>query len=190
MDDRRDTLIELGGRAAVAAAMVAVAWYLFATTKGDADDGGERFAGLICVVIAAIVIARPLAALISQPIGGLFYPRRTIPPEPGYSLAEAHRRHGRYEQAILEYRRIAAQFPAEVYPYVAMIEIVLVDLQDRARADAIAKQGLATLHDAASRSHLLWMLGRFTARLRSAELSPAAGTGGDRTESGTETERS
>jgi len=168
MDDRRDILIALAWRLLLAGPLGVIAWLLFAATRGDPNGGGERFLGLICAVAAAIIIAPPFAALIAQPAGGLFYPHRSARPEPRYSAAEGRRMRRRHEEAIAEFERIAEQFPAEVRPYVAMMEIALLDLHDSERAGAIVKRGLATLRDDASREHLLWKYRIAKVKLRDA----------------------
>jgi tetratricopeptide (TPR) repeat protein len=155
MDDRREILIALGWRILFAIPLGAIAWFLFATTIGDSGGAWKRLLGLACVVVAAVIIAAPLAALAAQPTGSLFFPRHAARREPAYSLAEARRKRGCYEEAIDEYQRIAEQFPAEVLPYIAMMEIASANLHDRERAAAIARRGLAMLRDEASRQELL-----------------------------------
>lgn len=150
-------LIELGWRALLAVPFVVMAWYLFATTSGNPDAGGKRLIGLACAVIVGVLVAPPLAGLAAEPWGVFFHPHRTAFPEPIYSIAEARRKRGQYEEAIEEYQKIAEQFPVEVRPYVAMMEIAFVNLRDSARTDAIAKRGLAALRDETSRMHLLRM---------------------------------
>ena len=173
MDDRRDLLIALGWRVPLAGLLGLTAWHLFATTIGDPNAGGERFLGLMCVVAAGIVAAPPLAVLLAVPAGSLFYPRRPARREPAYSGAQGRRKRGRYAEAIEEYQRIAEQFPTELHPHVAMVEIELVNLHDSPRADAIVKRGLATLRDEASRKQLLWTYGKLKAAMPNAPPTTA-----------------
>ncbi|MBI1816798.1 MAG: hypothetical protein HYR72_17605 [Deltaproteobacteria bacterium] len=155
MDDRREILIALGWRILFAIPLGVIAWLLFATTIGDSDGALKRLLGLACAIVAAIIIAAPLAALAAQPTGSLFFPRHAGRNEPAYSIAEAKRKRGRYEEAIDAYQTIAEQFPAEALPYIAMMEIAAVNLHDRGRAEAIARRGLAILRDESSREELL-----------------------------------
>jgi hypothetical protein len=166
LDERRDLFISLGGHLLLALPFVAIAWFLFATTVGDTNGAEARLAGVACVVTAGIIIARPLAGLVAEPAGSLFFPRHFSPPQPLYGIAEARRKQGRYEDAIEEYERVAGQFATEVHPYIAMMEIALVDLQDRTRAGAIVKRGMAILRDDASRHELLRAHRAVLARLR------------------------
>ena len=162
MDERRDILISLGRRILLAVPLLVTTWLLFSSTNADA---GRQFLGLACAAAAGIILAPPFAALIALPAGSLFFPRRPARPEPGYSVAEARRKRGEYEASIDEYQRIAEQFPAEVHPHVAMMEIAFVDLHDGERTDAIAKQALAMLRDDGSRQRLLRMHRAIKARV-------------------------
>ncbi len=155
MDDRRDILIALGWRMLFAIPLGVIAWFLFATTVGDSVGAWKRFLGLAFAVVGAIIIAEPIAALVAEPSGSLFFPRHAARVEPVYSLAEAKRKRGQYVEALDEYERIAAQFPAAVHPYIAMMEIAAADLHDGERAEAIARRGLSMLRDEASRQELL-----------------------------------
>jgi tetratricopeptide (TPR) repeat protein len=154
-DDRCELLIGLAWRALFASPLLGIAWYLFATTAGDADGGGKRLLGLMCVVGAAAIVGRGLPGLIAEPAGSLFYPRRVMLPGPVYSVAEARRARGKYEDALAEYERIIEQFPAELLAYVTMMEIAFVHLGDAERAESIVKRGLAALPDDGSRHSLL-----------------------------------
>src|SRR5262245_7863723 len=134
MDERREILISLAWRVLSAGILLAITWHLFTSTSGD--DAG-KFLGLACGVAAGIILAPPFAALIAQPAGSLFFPRRSSGPEPGYSLAETKRKRGQYEESIKEYQRITEEFPEDVRSYVAMMEIAFIHLHDPERTDAI-----------------------------------------------------
>jgi tetratricopeptide (TPR) repeat protein len=153
-DDRRDLFLALAAHVLAAAPFLATAWYLFESTR-DTADADKRLLGLSCAVAAGIIVARPLAALVAEPTGSLFFPRRAAEPEPGYSRAVAQRKRGRLQEAMAEYEQIAAQFPAEVRAYVAMIEIAIVDLNDAERARHIVERGLAALPDEPRQMELL-----------------------------------
>jgi hypothetical protein len=137
-DDRRDLFLALAAHALAATPFLAATWYLFESTR-DTADADKRLLGIFCAVAAGIIIARPLAALMAEPTGSLFFPRRAAEPQPGYSRAVAQRKRGQFNQAIAEYESIATQFPTEVRAFVAMIEIAIVDLHDAERARQIAR---------------------------------------------------
>ncbi len=151
MEDGRDLLIALGRRLLLALPFALAGWLLFATGGG----AERRILGLLCVVIAGIVVAPPLAGLIAEPAGGLFHPRHPARQEPSHDIAEARRRQGRYAEALDAYERVVERFPGDVSGWIAMLDVASVDLRDAARADAIARRALAALPDAASRMQFL-----------------------------------
>ena len=183
MDDRRDAVKALAWRAPVAGGLWLIGWHFLGTPGGVLDPNGQPFLALACIVAGAIVIARPFSDFIGEPAGSLFYPRSPTRPEPTYSGAQGRRMRGRFDEAIAEYQRIAEAFPAEVYPHTAMIEIALLDLKDRSRAEAIVSRALVSLRDADSRKQLLWMHGKLEAKLREASVGAPATSPGQADES-------
>jgi len=151
VEDRRDLLIALGQRLLLAAPFAVAAWLLFATGTG----AERRVLGLVCVVIAGIVVAPPLAGLIAEPAGGLFHPRHPARQQPSYDVAEARRRQGRFAEALDAYERVVERFPTDVHAWTAMLDVASLDLRDAARAEAIARRALAALPDEASRLQFL-----------------------------------
>jgi hypothetical protein len=166
-DDRRELWERLAGHLLAATPFLASTWYLFESTSGDTD--AKRFLGLACAVAAGIIIGRPIAGLVAEPAGSLFFPRSAARPEPGYSLPDTLRKRGQYEQALTEYAKITVQFPAELRAYIAMMEIALVDLHDRERTQVIARLALGQLADEPQRMELL----RVHRMLASRENSPS-----------------
>ncbi len=107
---------------------------------------GIGLVGCGLLIAGAIILARPLAQLLAEPSGSLFWPgERFSRPVPMFSIPQARRACGFYEQAILEYEQIAADYPDLVEPYIEMIDISLVNLKDPERAEAIYHRGLAKL---------------------------------------------
>ena len=159
MDDRRDIVLELVGRLRGAVPLAVLGWRLSAPANCgenlDAQCVTLWFAGLACILAAALVVAKPLAALVAEPVLSLFFPRHRARHEPAYSRADAIRLRGRYEDAIAAYQDIADEFPNELRPYVAMMEIALQNLGDAEFGDAIVKRGLTLLRDDPQRHELL-----------------------------------
>ena len=108
----------------------------------------------------------------AEPTGSLFFPQQAARREPGYSIAEARRKKGHYPNAIVEYEKIAAAFPNELTPYIAIMQIAFGNLGDATRGDAAAQRGLAMLRDDASRAELLRVHRTLKAKLRSAAPAP------------------
>lgn len=97
----------------------------------------------------AIILATPLAGLIAEKGGNLFWPG-TSPkrPPPAYSSPQAKRANGEYEEAIAELENIAKDHPEEVQPYVEAIDIAIADLENPARAKRIYLRGVSVLKKA------------------------------------------
>jgi hypothetical protein len=121
------------------------------------------------IVLGAVILAPPLARLLAESSGGLFYPGGRGRKEPMYSIPEARRARGEYEEAIADLRRIAAEYPRATRPYELMLTIAIVDLKDAARAEQIYRQGLAALRKRGERDELA----RFFATTRT-RLDPKA----------------
>ena len=94
-------------------------------------------------VLAAAVLARPLASLFSAGAGGLYLPGRRYGRKlPMYSIAQGLRRRGEVEKSLDYYERIAREYPRERDPYVAMMQIAAVEMKNIALSDAIYQRAL------------------------------------------------
>lgn len=170
MEDRRELWAALAWRTLAACPFAVTAAVLFASSTGCPDAALRRLLGLACVVVAAIIIGRGLAGLIAEPTGSLFYPTRVALPEPRRSIAESNRARGRYGEAIAAYEQVVEEFPTDLTSWIAMVEIALVHLQDRARGDALARRALLALGDEGSRLELVRVHRRAAQRLRDATM--------------------
>ena len=111
-----------------------------------AGDAGGMLLGFSFFLIAAIFLAGPIARLLAEPVGGLLWPKRYYDkPQPMYGIPQSKRAKGLPEEALAEYEKIVAVHPGEVRPHLEMIDIVLLDLKDPERADALYQRGLTTL---------------------------------------------
>ena len=101
--------------------------------------------GLGFMTIGVAIVMVPLAGFLAEPIGGLVYfqGRHRDKPGPIYSMAEAMRSAGHYQEALAEYERMTLEFPGEVKPYVEMIDIAVVSLKDGPLAESIFQKGMA-----------------------------------------------
>lgn len=131
------------------------------------------FCGVALAVTGAVLVGPLLAIVAAAPTGSLFYPRGQHRREPQYSGAIGRRMRGHYDDAIQEYERIASEFPQELLPHVAMLEIAVVDLQDAERGEAIVRRGLQTLQHPSSRLELLRLLHRYKEKTRVVAAEPA-----------------
>ena len=118
------------------------------------------------IVIGAVIVAFPLARLFSEPAGDLFYPnRRSSRPAPMYSIQEAKRAQGLYEEAIAGFEKIAEEYPEEVRPYIEMIDIAIVNLKDPERANKIYQRGISLLNNIEDKEALASMYRAIRSRL-------------------------
>lgn len=174
MSEYRDILVQLAVRGAVAALPFGLGWLILARWGGNWGEAELAVVGFGLLMLAALIVAPPLARLIGEPAGGLFYPvRRESRPPPLYSVGEARRKRGDFSGAIRHYREIARNYPQELRPYVEMIDIAILDLKDVALADAVLQRGLATLKREEDRAVLREMHRNSLSRLKGADGRPA-----------------
>jgi len=125
----------------------ALGFFVLFRTGGSMLEGyAGGLMGCACIIAGAIVLAFPLARLLSESSGGLFYPgRRFDRPQPMYSIPQAKRQKGQYEEAIAGFEQIAVDYPDEVQPYIEMMDIAIVNLKDPGRANAIYLRGVSAM---------------------------------------------
>lgn len=155
MNDYRSICVSLGWRALIAAPffVVGITGALFVLSP-------------YCIVVGAIIIASPLARLLAEPTGNLFWPSQCFKrPQPMYSIPQSKRAKGLYEEAIMGFEKIAADYPDEVQPYIEIIDIVIVNLNDPGRARKIYQRGMSLLKKDIDRELLTRMYGAILTRL-------------------------
>ncbi|MFO7948853.1 MAG: tetratricopeptide repeat protein [Candidatus Fermentibacteraceae bacterium] len=110
--------------------------------------------GLLC----AGFLMHPLAALIAEPVREVFFRDGSRKDRiPGYSVPEALRMRGKYEEAMEELEDMAIRFPEEAGPYGMMIDIAAGDLGDLKRATSIYSRGMRRLESEGARKSLAAM---------------------------------
>ena len=125
------------------------------------------------ILTGALIIARPLARLLAEPWGNLFYPDKQFDrPQPIYGIPEARRKEGHYEEALAGFRKIAAEYPDETQAWIEMLDLAVTGLNDGARALAIFQEGMAALQKPEQREQLAAMYATITSRLK-ARTPPA-----------------
>jgi hypothetical protein len=128
---------------------------------------------LILIVTGCLIIASPIAGLLAAPAGELFYSgERRTRPLPMYSIPESKRAGGNYEEAIVGFEQIAADYPDELKPWTEMIDIAVVDLQDAERAREIYQRGMKLLESEDDKHALAIMYSAIRSRLRNENLTP------------------
>ena len=111
--------------------------------------------GFIMILPIAFLVARPIAKLISLPTGSLFFPNQHFDkPQPVYGIPESRRREGRYEEAMLGFRKIVNEHSGESRAWIQMIDIAITDLHDRERALQLYNEGMNRLQKEEDRNYL------------------------------------
>lgn len=98
------------------------------------------------LVVAAVLLARPLAGLIGDWLSGLFMPgERFDKPPPMYSIPEGRMAKEDYAGALRAYAELAAEHPEEIAPHLRMMEIQLRIHRDPGAARAIRDNALLSI---------------------------------------------
>ncbi len=126
--------------------------------------------GSSSIILGAIILAFPLARLVAEPGGNLYWPGKELDrPQPMYSIPQAKRARGLFDEAMAGFQRIASEYPEEVKPYVEMIDIAVVDLRDKDMAAAIYRRGISVLKNDDDREALKRMYLGISSRLDAGE---------------------
>ncbi len=150
-------LKKVGTRLLIASPLFVLGWYLVDTARGNLFLSLQVLAGMTCFVAVATIVGPSIAGLMAQPSARMYATScdtRRPPPGEIYTVAEIRRKQGRYDEAMREYAKIANQLPQEVGPYIAMMDIAVLNFSDRERALAIFRDGIAALEQEADREQL------------------------------------
>ena len=146
MDHRREILSAVLRAAPPAILWILGGWVLGRSNGDPSHDLWISLLGLAFLIAGAAVLMFPLWRLSAEPIGSLFYPSdHAEQPAPQYSIPESKRKSGLFEEAIAGYEKIAAQYPGDVRPYLAMMEIAIVDLKDPERGSRFYDKGMSAI---------------------------------------------
>lgn len=101
---------------------------------------------IVGITVFAVLWAFPTARRIGEQGARLYFPAEVLTgPQPMYGVAASKLAKGRHEEAIAEYEKIAAQYPAELKPYLEMIGIAIDHLNDPDWAKVIYQRGMAAM---------------------------------------------
>lgn len=147
-------------RIVVALVATGVWWWLGARHAGIVsrpEHPADRFMTLIWFMATGVIwfvtLGWPALVAWGESWGSLFWGSdASMEVRPQFSIAEARVKQGRYAEAIVEYRKAAAQFPGEVTPHLRMAELLLerCDDPEGAIAELEAAMGIATTDDASA----------------------------------------
>lgn len=173
MNRYRDICISILKRSLLALPLFVLGSCLMSRAEGDMLSGFATAAfGAAALVAGAIVLAFPLARLIAEPFGNLFYPSRRLGKQPQYSIPQSKRVKGLYEEAIEGFEKLAKEYPQETKPYIEMIDICIVNLKDADRATQIFLRGLSALDSEEDREQLTRMNEAICSRLNARDHEP------------------
>jgi hypothetical protein len=113
-------------RAAGLVLCVGAWWWLGAKGQKEGVPGGLLMivAAHGLLVVAAILLARPVAGWVGDLMANLFMPgERHDRPQPMYSIPEGKVAREDYAGALEAYAELAAEHPEEVAPHLRMMEI-------------------------------------------------------------------
>lgn len=96
---------------------------------------------LMFLIVASLVLAPVLASTMGEWLASMFYPSN-VEAGPAYSLPEAHRKRGSFDQAYQAYATVAREFPGEFQAHAAMLEIATENLRDPDLAKHTLERGL------------------------------------------------
>ena len=103
------------------------------------------------LVVAAILLARPVAGLIGHWLSGLYLPGGySSAPPPDYSMAEERAAAGDQRGALQAYAELAARHPREIAPHLRMMEIQLIQ-NDPGAARIVRDKALRSIKGASNR---------------------------------------
>lgn len=123
-------------------------WWLGARGQEKGIPGGmlSIVAAHGVLVVAAILLAKPLAGLVGDWLSGLFMPgERFDRPPPMYSIPEGRMAAEDYAGALKAYAELAAGHPEEIAPHLRMMEIWLRVYRDEAAARTIRENAMVSI---------------------------------------------
>lgn len=140
--------------------------FLIGTSVLLAAGPAGAFIGFGFYLIAAILLAFPLATLLANAWNNLIWSRSYYDrPQPMYGIPQSRRAKGHLEEALAEYEKIAAAYPNEVRPWHEMVAIAIEDLRDPDRARDIFERGVAALKNPDARDRLAQTYSEIRTRL-------------------------
>jgi len=171
MSNYREILISFALRIPFVVIIFGFGWFVLArAARGDYGDWAAivpALFGMLCFLIAAVIMAPQIARLLAEPAGKIFYSgERFAHPQPMYGIPESKRKSGHYQEAFDGFQKIAGEYPQEVKPYLEMINIAIVDMKNKKLADSVFHQGIATLDEKEARDTLAQMYKAISSRLK------------------------
>jgi len=154
-------------RLLIAALLIGPGYCIARTASGGALQAlALLLFGFAAMIVGAVILAFPLARLVAESSGSLFFPSKRLNRAwPMYSIPESKRTQGLYEESITGFERIAEDYADELKPYLEMIDILIRNLKDAARAEVIYQHGMSLLKSEKDKAVLAGMYTAIRSRL-------------------------
>ena len=123
-------------------------WWLGARGREEGVPGGMLpiLAAHAVLIVAAILLAKPLAGFVGDWLGTLFMPgERFDKAPPMYSIPEGRLAKEDYAGALEAFAELAAEHPEEIAPHLRMMEIWLRVYKDADSARTIRDNALQSI---------------------------------------------
>lgn len=128
-------------------------WLTYQANQKTPDGSAETFHSVLpllaaqgALIVAAILMAKPLVGWIGDLTANLFMPSaRHDKPQPMYSIPEGRMAAEDYTGALEAYEELAAEHPTEIVPHLRMMEIWLRVYQDVEAAQTIRDNALQAI---------------------------------------------
>ena len=123
-------------------------WWLGARGQQEGVPGGmlSILAAHAALIVAAILLAKPLAGFVGDWLGTLFMPgERFDKPPPMYSIPEGRLAREDYAGALEAFAELAAAHPEEIAPHLRMMEIWLRVYKDADSAQTVRDNALLSI---------------------------------------------
>jgi hypothetical protein len=137
MHETKKAVLLVISRVCIALLFFVVSWIMVSSIDTSENSAFsytiivKAVSGAILVVVGSIILGPVFARYLSLPAGFLYNPgrcaRNTIPQ---LSIARAKQRKGLFEEALLEYQKIAEHFPEDTRIYTEMMSIAVENLRD------------------------------------------------------------
>ncbi|WOO41228.1 hypothetical protein [Rubellicoccus peritrichatus] len=109
---------------------------------------GPTLIGVCCLIVGSCIIAEPIARIIAEPSGGIYYSRNQAKELSHTALCNAriqvHRKY--YKSAKAAYESMISTCPRDVRPYKDLIVMYLDKLNDRQEALQVYEKSLKHLN--------------------------------------------
>lgn len=157
MVNYRDIFSSLARRAALALALLVFGAFVIKKGLGFGSFLAAPFLlfGMAMFVVVAILMGMPLARLVAEFIGNIFYwSEHYDKPQPVYGIPEAKRLKGLFQEAFDCLQELLQEHPQEIKAYVEMIDIAIVDMKNPDLASKIYHRGMDVLKKESARNTL------------------------------------